>query len=162
MTSPPTPYECADIYLGLRQQILELSGTPDAPRNEQGMIAYMMETGYPNAIVTLVAAADGTASLYFSSGGGILGTGQQNPAVAELARQIVAYSGQYVPHLSPEDGCPLPSMGQVRFHLVSSTGTVTGPEATQEELGGGQHALSQLFYAGHQLMTAIREHTPPQ
>jgi hypothetical protein len=42
----------------------------DAP-----ILALLMETGYPEAVATLVAVADGTSSLYFSNGGGFIGVG---------------------------------------------------------------------------------------
>jgi hypothetical protein len=54
-------YVMADAYRGLRTQALQLTGaqvgTPDA------VFEALMETGYPEAVVSLLALSDGTASL---------------------------------------------------------------------------------------------------
>jgi hypothetical protein len=66
------PRPVADVYVGLRQQVLRL--TPDQLGNrvptDAPILALLMETAYPEAVATLVAVADGSASLYFSNGGG--------------------------------------------------------------------------------------------
>jgi hypothetical protein len=36
-------------------------------------LGVLMETGYDSATVTLFALSDGTTSLYFSNGGGVIG-----------------------------------------------------------------------------------------
>jgi hypothetical protein len=40
------------------------------------VFAIVMETGFPEGSFTLSSIADGTTSLYFSSGGGIIGGGE--------------------------------------------------------------------------------------
>ncbi len=52
-----------------------------------------METGYREAVATLVGVVDGTSSLYFSNGGGFIGAGS-HAAVAEANRTFVARSQQ--------------------------------------------------------------------
>lgn len=70
-------YQLAEAYTGLRNLVFEATpsqlGLRPAPTE---VWAVLMETGYPDAIVTLVAIADGTVSIYFSNGGGIIGLGQ--------------------------------------------------------------------------------------
>lgn len=158
VNTAPMSYECADVYLNLRQQILSLHQIQPGLRDEQGMVAYVMETGYDGAVATLVAVADGTASLYFSNGGGMIGAGQAEE-VNQVSRRVVAFAGQFVPLLQATTEHPLPSLGQVRFYLVTANGTMTAPMVAEAELGAGNHALSQLFFAGQQLMSAIREHS---
>jgi hypothetical protein len=71
-----TDRQQADVYEGLRQQALHL--TPDqfgASFARAPILALLMETGYPEAVATLVGVADGTTSLYFSNGGGFIGAG---------------------------------------------------------------------------------------
>lgn len=67
----------ANPVLELRRRLLaaraaELGLVAGAPTEAWGVL---METAYPDAVVTLVALADGTTSLYFSNGGGIIGAG---------------------------------------------------------------------------------------
>ena len=64
----------ADVYTGLREQIFAL--TPDqlgAASAGAPILALVLETGYDEAVATLVGVVDGTTSLYFSNGGGIGG-----------------------------------------------------------------------------------------
>src|SRR5687768_14638294 len=85
---PAEKPDAAGLYEGLRSQALSLrreqAGIPE-PSSEAPAWGILMETGYTGATVTLLSLADGTASLYFSSGGGVIG-GQAHEAV----RQAVA------------------------------------------------------------------------
>lgn len=49
----------------------------------------LMETGYPQGIATLVSLADGTTSLYFSNGDGMIGGGQ-HANIAQASKAFVA------------------------------------------------------------------------
>ncbi len=114
-----------------------------------------METGYPEAVVTLFALSDGTASLYFSNGGGLIGAGQrERPAVA--ARSLVAFASHALVHLEPTVSYPLPQPGHTRFYVLTSAGVCTA-EAIEEDLGENRHVLSPLFYSAHELISELRE-----
>src|ERR1035437_6926854 len=68
----------ADVYAGLREQILRLDpATAGMSQRPGGPIVWgaLMEMGYPNGVATIVALADGTTSMYTSTGGGIIGGG---------------------------------------------------------------------------------------
>jgi hypothetical protein len=145
-------YVLADAYSGLRTQALQMTaaqaGTADA------VFGVLMETGYPEAVVSLLAVSDGTASLYFSSGGGIIGAGgHEGPAVA--ARSLVAFAAHNLGHLVGAVEYPLPLPGRTRFYVLTSNGLLT-VEAAERELGENRHVLSPLFYAAQELMTEIR------
>lgn len=61
-----------DVYSGLRDQILSAkpSDIGVSPTSELPVVwGVLMETGYPEAVVTLVSLGDNTMSLYFSNGG---------------------------------------------------------------------------------------------
>jgi hypothetical protein len=80
-------YKTADVYDGLRKQILELKTEQLGAPSDQAVLAVVMETGYAQAVASLVAVMDGSASLYFSNGGGIIGAGVHpgpNAAAAHL------------------------------------------------------------------------------
>jgi hypothetical protein len=120
----------------------------------------LMETGYPEASASLVAVADGTTSLYFSNGGGIIGAGE-HPAVRNAAERFIALVDARVGLLTVADAHPLPSVGRVRFYARTFTDLRTA-EAAERELGEGQHPLSPLFFAGHAVITAVRNVSPPE
>ncbi len=157
---PQSDYEVADIYTDLRNQVLQLR--PDAmghiDADKSTVIAVLMETGYPEAVATLVAVSDGTSSLYFSNGGGIIGGGEYDP-VSKVCGEFMTLAQQYVSKSTVTKEFPLPQKDKVRCYLVTRDGVYTF-EALQDDLGNERHACSPLFHKGHELITAIQEHTP--
>lgn len=152
-----TPVDLAEAYSGLRDQILHLR-PEDAgiqPSSDMpGVWGILMETGYARAIATLVSLADGTTSLYFSNGGGMIGGGQ-HATVAQATRSFVAAAEHYVQHLTRAESFPLPAMGRVKFYILAYSGTYT-IDSDEQQLGNRQHELSPLFYQGQHVITQLR------
>jgi len=147
----PMNYVPVAIYSDLREQALAV--TAKSLGVTDGVHGVLMETGYPEAVVTLVALADGSASLYYSNGGGIIGAGgYKGPAVA--ARSLVAFAAHNLKKLSPATATPLPASGRTRFYVLTARGTFTA-EASEDDLGENRHSLSPLFYAAQGLITEI-------
>jgi hypothetical protein len=145
----------AEVYEGLRQQVLQLTpdqlGTAfaDAP-----ILALLMETGYPEAVATLVGVADGTSSLYFSNGGGFIGAGT-HATVADANRRWLETGLTFLPELSVITIPPVPAEGMTQFVAVTPDG-LRGAVAVEDELGERRHELAPLFYAGQDVITQIR------
>jgi hypothetical protein len=114
----------------------------------------LMELGYPQAVATLAVFADGTASLYVSTGGGVIGAGEHAP-VRAAAREFLGTMGRHLGDLAAADQTPLPESGRVRFYARTSDGTL-GAEAGAEELGSGAHPLSAAYHAGHAVIAQMR------
>ena len=157
---PAPDYEVADIYTDLRNQALQLKPEPIGQNvaDESAVYAVLIETGYPEAVATLIAVADGTASLYFSNGGGIIGGGEHE-SVRKVSGEFMTLAQQFVSHSTLTETFPLPRKNNVRSYLVTRGGVYTF-EALEDDLGYGRHPCSALFHKGHELITAIREHTP--
>jgi len=152
----PVP-EPSAIFTLLRDQVLNLSPAEAGltPSEELPRVwGLLMETGYPEAVATLVALTDGTVSLYFGDGGGILGGGQ-HAAVRDAAHAWLASAERSMEQLSPAQGYPLPEVGRVRFYILTFSGALTA-DASADELGQTRHALSPLFFAGHNVITEVR------
>lgn len=145
-------YQVAEAYSGLRGMLL--STTPDRigiKLKEPGEVwGVVMETGYPTAVVSLVALADGTVSLYYSNGGGILGLGL-HAGPRRAAQTFLASSQQYAEHAQPSGSHPLPHPSYTRFYLLTGKGVLT-TEAKEDDLGNNRHLLSPLFNKGHELI----------
>jgi hypothetical protein len=92
----------------------------------------LMETGYPKAAATLAVFAEGSTSLYFSSGGGIIGAGQHE-SVRKTHGRFFAEAEAYRRAFTPATDTPLPAVGRVRFYLRTFGGTLTA-EAPEEDL----------------------------
>ena len=146
----------AEVYLGLRQQVLSLTAAQlgDDELADTPILAFLMETGYPEAVATLVAVVDGTSSLYFSNGGGLLGAGTHE-TVAEAGRLWLETGREFLPKLPELRDVPLPGEGMTQFVAVTPDG-LRGVVAAEDDLGEGRHELSPLFYAGHDVITQIR------
>jgi hypothetical protein len=157
--SSPSEYEIADAYLGLREIALKVkasdAGKPNAGDSE--VLAVLMETGYPEAVVSLVAIADGTTSLYFSNGGGVIGAGAAS-AVSRASKELASAAQGYLSQASKAESTPLPGNGRVVFYFVTPKGTFTA-EGAEEELGNNRLAFSKLFHQAHEVIAAIREHS---
>jgi hypothetical protein len=146
-------YAPAEIYAKLRLQAL--GATAKGLGTKEQTFGVIMETGYPEAVVTLVALSDGTASLYFSNGGGMIGLGQhEGPAVA--ARSLISFADHNLKKLAPVSDTSLPRPGYTRFYVLTQSGTLTA-EAKEMELGENRHVLSPLFYSAQDLITEMRE-----
>ena len=117
-----------------------------------------METGYPEAVASLVTITDGTTSLYFSTGGGIIGAGD-HVSVREAADTFIAAADASVNAFVPASEHPFPSTGRVRFYVRTFDGLLTA-EADEEDLGENRHHLSPLFHLGHAVIAAVREASP--
>ncbi len=150
-------YSLAENYAVLRDAVFSMKrdalGVVDAA-NPDGIWGVVMETGYPGVVATLVAIADGSVSLYFSNGGGIIGLGAQE-GLQRASRALLDAAPQFRNAFEATTKYPLPREAHVRFYLLTQDAALTS-EAKEEELGGGAHALSPLFQKAHELITEIR------
>jgi len=145
----------ADVYEGLRQQVLHLRPEQlgDAFAGAE-ILALLMETGYPEAVATLAAVADGTTSLYFSNGGGFIGAGS-HAGVAEASRRWLDAGRTFLPELGEVSEPPLPAVGMTQFLAVTHQG-IRGAVAHEDDLAGRTHPLSPFFFAAQDVITQIR------
>lgn len=151
---PPEP---APTYLQLRSRILSLdpsevglAPSPTAPH----VWGVLMETRYTVGTATLVALADGTTSLYYSTGGGMLGSGEYAP-VAEASKALVTEAENHLQQMSPTRQFPLPKVGQVRFIFLTYSGAFNN-DATERKLASVKHPLSLLYRLGQETLTQLR------
>ncbi len=153
-TVPPEP---AQSYLALRERILHLQPAEIGlnPTSETGQVwGVLMETGYPEGTATLVCLADGTTSLYYSTGGGMMGSPSYSP-LADASRAMVAQAELLLPQLTLTKELPLPEVGQVRFIALTFSGLFAG-DASEPTLAAGKHILTPLFEFGHKVLSELR------
>lgn len=149
--------EAADAVGALRTRALTSAADtlgvalPTLPR----VWGAIMEIGFPDAAATLVCFADGSTSLYFSSGGGMIGAGER-PPVRAAAAEFLQAAERALSEFAPSNVAPLPAPGRVRFYLRTSDGLMT-QEADEQELGRGRGPLAPLFHAGHAVIARLRE-----
>jgi hypothetical protein len=138
------------MALGLDPATIELAdGEPWS-----GAAVAAMEIGQAAATATVVAIADGTVSMYLSTGGGEIGAGEHAAVrgAAERFRRVVADSRSL---FVPTTDFPLPEEGRVRFQASFADGRYTA-EAAEATLRGGRHPLTPVYAAGQDVLTEIR------
>ena len=115
----------------------------------------VMETGFEDGWFTLVTLADGTASLYFSTGGGVIGAGEHQ-SVRDAVGHYLSGAQYFFDKASPVAETPRPDTGRVIFYFLGFAG-ISAYEAAEPKLGIGADDLSNLFYAAHRVIEEIRK-----
>src|SRR5215471_1684400 len=151
--------DIADVYLALRGKILELDpesvGLEPTPQLRR-VYGLVMESGQPGAVVTFVGLSDGTTSLYFSNGGGIIGAGEHAP-VADATLAMLRVIERYLDRMPRDADRTLPASGRVVLRALTYRDGPHAIEADEDDLGYGRHELSEVFHAVHAAITAVRE-----
>ena len=151
------PVDHKPIYIALRGRLLEtdpasLGLAPSA--GGRRVWAVVMDTAFPEGLASLAVVADGTTSLYTSTGGGTIGAGTHETVAAASQAFLDRVDGA-LDLLVPASAFPLPSTGRVRFCALTFEGGRTA-EADEQDLGEGRHPLSGVFLAGHDVITELR------
>jgi hypothetical protein len=141
-------------YLGLRERAFGV--TRDMlPANEPGKPwGVIMETGFAEGSFTVVALADGNASVYFSSGGGMIG-GFAHAEIRDAAMACVRMSAALVDELAPAGDRRLPVADETIFYVLTDAGVLTA-HAPEEDLGEKRHPLWPMFHAAHAVIGGYR------
>lgn len=152
---PPASGE--QVYQGLRAQILGLdpaeAGLEPGP-GRPVVWGALIDMAYPRGTATLVALADGTTSLYTSTGGGII-SGGSHQAVGAATRSFLADLERHLSLLQPDPDAALPAAGRVIIRALTYTGRLAA-QAPEDDLGHGRHPLSPVFHAAHRVITELR------
>jgi hypothetical protein len=143
----------ANPYHKLRGQLFATT-REGAGISADGVWGVVVETGYREGSATLVALADGTASMYYSTGGGVIGAGRHEKPNA-AAKALIRRAADFVSQCSPINTFPLPRRGETRFYLFMPAGkcVASAPEAA---LGDPTYPLFPLFAAAHELIMEIQ------
>lgn len=148
----------SDVIDELRSKVFSLNPAEIGISQEKfghpvwGMV---METGFDDGSYSLVTLADGTTSLYLSTGGGTIGAGEHQ-SVRDAVGHYLTGAQYFFDQTTPTEKFPRPSPGQVVFYFLGFDG-VSVYESEEQKLGVGQDALSNLFYAAHQVIAEIRK-----
>jgi hypothetical protein len=150
----------SEVSRGLRHQALTLAPTElGISVVGQQPFLILMEMAYPSAVASVLSTASGEASIYFSSGGGIIG-GAGHESVRQAAVAFVAESAKHAANMTAASDFPYPGTGNVRFYIRTPQNVLASIEVPETQLGNGEHALSPLYFAGQNVITRLRELTP--
>ena len=120
----------------------------------------IMDWGMNEGIATVVSYQTGDASLYISSGGGVIGGGQhKNVNIA--AKQFVSKAQACLHHAIKTDSTTLPIANEVKFYLLTNKGVFTGKEQMKNFENNSSYWL-ELFQEGNNVLTELRKQAKNQ
>lgn len=151
--------EGEQAYKGLRELALKIS--PDDLRlklDGDKITAYgvLLEFALRKATVTLTSYSSGDASLYFSTGGGVLG-GVGHEAARNAAKQFVSSAQTFLNKMREVANFPLPLTGMTHFYVLTNHGVYGSPELISDDLKNSKSEFFALFAAGQDVITEMRK-----
>src|SRR5579864_4263362 len=108
----------ANVYAGLRDLVLQGNRANfglDSGSSPTQPFAVVVDWGSAQGATTIVAIADGSASVYLSSGGGFIGGGQSHESIRNAALRTVELAGAVQPMMHSAKQYPAARAGEVTF-----------------------------------------------
>jgi hypothetical protein len=136
--------------LELDPSAVGIEPSPELPR----VFGLLMDTTYSNGTAAVVALADGTASLYTSSGGGLIGAGRFEP-VRAAAVDLLRHVEGWLDLLGDDSSSTLPPIGHVTITALTYSGR-RSVSATEDELVQSRHPAAPMFQAVHGVLAQMR------
>ncbi|MBO9570747.1 MAG: hypothetical protein J7497_00835, partial [Chitinophagaceae bacterium] len=113
-----------NVFEELRNIALEVTPAQlgiDLPADSSIVYGVVMDWEMNGSTVTLVSYQTGDASLYLSSGGGVVGGGKhKNVNIA--AKKFVELANNYLDKTAKSEAATLPATDEVAFYFLSSKG----------------------------------------
>ncbi len=147
-----------EAYMDLRRQAIETNPKRlvlTSGLKPEEAFGVLMEMGISTSVVTLAAFADGDASIYYKTGGGMIGGGSHE-TVRAASKDLVARAQKALPRMTKTTSFPLPEDGRVRFYVLTQRGVFT-TETSRQSLGERPTELAALFASGQEVVAQMRQ-----
>lgn len=169
LAAAPAQPDAHDALLALRSLAFQMSpqeldlGPEKVPGPVWGALFETHDAGAPFSLLVL---HDGTAHLYLSTGGGLIGSHGLSE-VSQASQRFMTQANRLHHQARPSQDHPLPAAGMSSFYFLTYQGVLcyTAPEA---RLGDGHDQLSPLFHLARGVVAALESahhhqsrHTPP-
>lgn len=143
-------------FNGLRQMALsathEQLGLETSDKNK--VFGILMDWDLGDGIATVTAYETGDASMYLSSGGGVIGGGQHDN-VRQAVFPYVQLGQEFLSKSKKTDSTPLPDKDCVRFYLLTNKGTYYAQEK-MKNIENESSDWSRLFEEANKVLTELR------
>lgn len=144
-------------FEGLRN--MAFTPTPDQlglslPTDKDIVYGVIMDWEMGGSIATVVSYLSGDASLYLSSGGGVIGGGQHQNVNLE-AKKFVQMAQNYLSKASKTEETTLPKSDAVKFYFLTNKGKYV----CQENISNFEKNTSELlplFEEGNKVLSELR------
>ena len=123
---------------------------------EEGTTVYgvIMDWEMGGAVASTISYASGDASLYLSSGGGVIGGGQHENVNA-AAKTFVKMAQDYLSKASETKTTALPNINTVNFYFLTNKGIFIGKEEMKNFENSSSDWLN-LFEEGNKVLSELR------
>ncbi|AWA31097.1 hypothetical protein HYN48_13925 [Flavobacterium magnum] len=141
----------------LRQ--LAFSVTPEKlgltlPNDQVSVYGVIMDWEMDGAIATTISYVTGDASLYLSSGGGVIGGGQhENVNIA--SKQFTNLAKTFLDQATKTTQTSLPGKNEVQFFLLTNKGMYVGKDI-MPNFENNSSKWMKLFEEGNKLLSELR------
>lgn len=151
--------QSAEMMARLRNMALTM--TPEqinvtVPSTGRGVWGSVTDFGSPQGTVTLVTFLDGSTSLYFSTGGGIIGTGDISEEVRKASRELLEKLDLCTAQMVARPPQKIPTGEAVRFYVHTRDGLVSSAEIPEAEVQSSDHPLFPCYVAAQHVFTQAR------
>lgn len=138
------------MALNVTTEQLQLS----IPGEQTKVFGVVMDWDLGEGIATFISFETGDASMYLSSGGGMIG-GSRHEKVSRAAKSCVSEAQKYLANTIQFETTPLPDKDCVRFYLLTNKGRFS----VQEELKNFENNSSPwlpLFEEANKVISELR------
>lgn len=145
-------------YLGLRKLAFQIK--PEKIKvsldNNNQVYAAIVDMQLGEHLATLVCIIDGTTSLYFDTGGAILGLGQKHKEVADESYMFLTKSAQILHSLELHDDFSLPPHNLHNVFLLTKSG-IYKTQIDPVRYNSYDNSIKSLFMLYQRVLFSIRD-----
>ena len=147
-----------NTYEGLRNMAFTVS--PDTlglnlSKDKTEVYGVIMDWEMGGAVATTIAYMTGDASMYTSTGGGVIGGGQHQN-VNSAAKQLIKVAQIYLDKAVKTETTPLPQTDNVKFYILTNKGIYVGQEVMSNFENNSSKWLG-LFEQSNIVLTELRK-----
>jgi hypothetical protein len=143
-------------YNDLRKQVFGLTSDKlGLKSNGKNPFLVVLDIGYDSVTMTLITIIDGNASIYLSSGGGVIG-GFKHDNVKNTAIRLVNESSEYISKMTLTTDFSVPMTGNAKLYAMTDNG-VYFFEDKISNFESDKSELSKLYLLGHYAITEFRK-----
>jgi hypothetical protein len=156
MSSAPKPNPAA--YPMMRSHALKLR-LPNVADGDLHVVTMDWRVLDGEATITALAAADGTGSIYLSSGGGFIGGAKRFPRIREAALLAIHVATGLLSRFEFTEKTEIPPVGEIYFYVTTNAG-IRLAIAKETDLNDGTDPLLALHVTMRQIVTFYRFASP--
>lgn len=125
------------------------------PTDKTIVYGVVMDWEMGGATATTVIYQTGDASLYLSTGGGVIGGGQHQN-VNNASKQFISLAQTFLDKTTKTEMTDLPKTNEVKFYLLTNKGIYVGQEQ-MKNFENNSSAWLKLFEKGNNVLSELRK-----